>query len=352
MTAGAPFGLTPYGTEAMHVLRAEKGFVIVGQDTDGTMTPDDLGMAWIVNTGEGRLPRQAVARAGRHDPRGPQAARRPAPGRTPQRFLPEGTQLVAEAELPPPPVPMLGYVSSSYRSADARPRRSRWPCSRPAGRGSARRSTPSWTASTAPCEVVAPGVLRPGGGAPGWLRRALTARPPRRRPRGGWTPSRSPTSPRSTSAAPRTTRRGSGSPSNRTPSPATTARGVLWLGPDEWLVVGRPGHRGLARGRARGSARGHAPQRGRRDLEPDRDRARWRRALAAAGRGLPGRPRPGRRVVPGAVRADPVRPRPGPAPGAARPPRACSSVRRSPTTWSTASCSPWEHDARDAARGR
>ena len=32
----------------MHVLRAEKGFVIVGQDTDGTVTPDDLGMGWIV----------------------------------------------------------------------------------------------------------------------------------------------------------------------------------------------------------------------------------------------------------------------------------------------------------------
>ena len=37
--AGAPFGITPYGTEAMHVLRAEKGYIIVGQETDGTMTP-------------------------------------------------------------------------------------------------------------------------------------------------------------------------------------------------------------------------------------------------------------------------------------------------------------------------
>ena len=48
LSAGDPFGITPYGTEAMHVLRAEKGFVIVGQDTDGTVTPDDLGMGWIV----------------------------------------------------------------------------------------------------------------------------------------------------------------------------------------------------------------------------------------------------------------------------------------------------------------
>ena len=50
LAAGQPFGLTPYGTESMHVLRAEKGFVIVGQDTDGTVTPHDLGMSWIVRT--------------------------------------------------------------------------------------------------------------------------------------------------------------------------------------------------------------------------------------------------------------------------------------------------------------
>jgi sarcosine oxidase subunit alpha len=37
----------------MHVLRAEKGYVIVGQETDGTVTPDDLGMGWIVNPSKG-----------------------------------------------------------------------------------------------------------------------------------------------------------------------------------------------------------------------------------------------------------------------------------------------------------
>ena len=40
--------ITPYGTETMHLLRAEKGFIIVGQDTDATMTPIDLYMDWIV----------------------------------------------------------------------------------------------------------------------------------------------------------------------------------------------------------------------------------------------------------------------------------------------------------------
>ena len=32
----------------MHVLRAEKGFIIVGQETDGTVTPDDVGLTWAV----------------------------------------------------------------------------------------------------------------------------------------------------------------------------------------------------------------------------------------------------------------------------------------------------------------
>ena len=46
--AGREFDITQYGTETMHLLRAEKGFVIVGQDTDGTMTPLDLDLEWIL----------------------------------------------------------------------------------------------------------------------------------------------------------------------------------------------------------------------------------------------------------------------------------------------------------------
>src|SRR3546814_4301005 len=49
MTAGERYGITPYGTEAMHVLRAEKGYIIIGQETDGSVTPTDLGMDWIVS---------------------------------------------------------------------------------------------------------------------------------------------------------------------------------------------------------------------------------------------------------------------------------------------------------------
>jgi sarcosine oxidase subunit alpha len=48
IAAGEEFNITPYGTETMHILRAEKGFIIVGQDTDGSMTPADMNMDWVV----------------------------------------------------------------------------------------------------------------------------------------------------------------------------------------------------------------------------------------------------------------------------------------------------------------
>ena len=117
MEAGAPFGITPYGTEAMHVLRAEKGFVIVGQETDGTVTPHDLGMPWIVRKDEsdfiGRrsLSRPDTIRPGRKQLVGVVPVDRSA-------RLPEGVQLIRpEHQGSTPPVPMLGHVTSSYRSA-------------------------------------------------------------------------------------------------------------------------------------------------------------------------------------------------------------------------------------------
>ncbi len=114
MAAGEPFGITPYGTEAMHVLRAEKGYVIVGQDTDGTMTPHDLGMSWIVRkddsdfVGRRSLRRPDTAREGRGQLVGLLTE-------DPAVVLPEGAQLVEEPG-GTPPVPMLGHVTSSYRS--------------------------------------------------------------------------------------------------------------------------------------------------------------------------------------------------------------------------------------------
>lgn len=47
--AGADFGLMPYGTEALHVMRAEKGFIMIGDETDGTVIPQDLGLSWAIS---------------------------------------------------------------------------------------------------------------------------------------------------------------------------------------------------------------------------------------------------------------------------------------------------------------
>jgi sarcosine oxidase subunit alpha len=114
MAAGEPFGITPYGTEAMHVLRAEKGYPIVGQETDGSVTPVDLGMDWIVSkqksfVGKRSLARSDTARADRKQLVGliPD---------NPAELLPEGAQLVLDPSAPIP-IPMVGHVTSSYRSA-------------------------------------------------------------------------------------------------------------------------------------------------------------------------------------------------------------------------------------------
>ena len=49
MDAGAEFGVMPYGTETLHIMRAEKGFIMIGDETDGTVIPQDLGLSWAVS---------------------------------------------------------------------------------------------------------------------------------------------------------------------------------------------------------------------------------------------------------------------------------------------------------------
>jgi len=49
LAAGEEFGIMPYGTEALHVMRAEKGFIMIGDETDGTIIPQDLNMQWAIS---------------------------------------------------------------------------------------------------------------------------------------------------------------------------------------------------------------------------------------------------------------------------------------------------------------
>ena len=113
MEAGKEFNITPYGTETMHLLRAEKGFIIVGQDTDATMTPIDLQMDWIVSKkkydfiGKRSLYRSDTIREDRKQLVGLLTE-------NPNEILEEGAQIVAETNKQP--VEMLGHVTSSYFS--------------------------------------------------------------------------------------------------------------------------------------------------------------------------------------------------------------------------------------------
>jgi sarcosine oxidase subunit alpha len=116
MERGKPQGITPYGTEAMHVLRAERGFIIVGQETDGTVTPDDVGLTGLVGRSKAdfvgcrSLRRPDLVAAGRKQLVGLRTD-------APAEVLEEGAQIVAD---PAEPIPMrmLGHVTSSYWSTN------------------------------------------------------------------------------------------------------------------------------------------------------------------------------------------------------------------------------------------
>ena len=67
--AGGEFGITPYGTEALHVMRAEKGFIMIGDETDGTVIPQDLGLHWAISKKkEDFLGKRAQTRSHMTDP--------------------------------------------------------------------------------------------------------------------------------------------------------------------------------------------------------------------------------------------------------------------------------------------
>ena len=113
--AGQPHGMVEYGTETMHVLRAEKGYIIVGQDTDGTVTPDDAGLTWAIGktkadfVGKRSLERASMKAAGRKQLVGLRT-------RDPRVVLEEGAQVAAKKGQQPP-MQLIGHVTSSYASS-------------------------------------------------------------------------------------------------------------------------------------------------------------------------------------------------------------------------------------------
>jgi sarcosine oxidase subunit alpha len=115
LEAGRSIGVMPYGTETLRILRAEKGYPIIGQETDGTVTPFDLGMDRIVSRKKDFIATRSYARA---DTR--RAVRKQLVGLVPvdgATMLVEGAQLVAgDASLHELPVPLIGHVTSAYES--------------------------------------------------------------------------------------------------------------------------------------------------------------------------------------------------------------------------------------------
>ena len=89
LDAGKELGIEPYGTEALHVLRAEKGFIVIGDETDGTTTPIDVGLDGLVSKKKADFIGKRSLEQSYLKGAEPQAARRPAHGRT-NDVLPDG----------------------------------------------------------------------------------------------------------------------------------------------------------------------------------------------------------------------------------------------------------------------
>jgi sarcosine oxidase subunit alpha len=114
MAAGKDFGLEPYGTEALHVLRAEKGYIVIGDETDGTVTPIDVGLDGLVSKkkadfiGKRSLEQSFLKGKNRKQLVGLLTE-------DPNEVLPDGAYAVREVK-DKPPMEMIGQVTSSYMS--------------------------------------------------------------------------------------------------------------------------------------------------------------------------------------------------------------------------------------------
>jgi sarcosine oxidase subunit alpha len=114
LAAGAEHGITVYGTEALHVLRAEKGFIVIGDETDGTVTPNDVGLDGLVSKkkadfiGKRSLEQSFLKAPGRKQLVGLFTE-------DPKEVLPDGAYAVRDVQ-DKPPMQMIGQVTSTYYS--------------------------------------------------------------------------------------------------------------------------------------------------------------------------------------------------------------------------------------------
>jgi sarcosine oxidase subunit alpha len=109
LSAGEPFGIMPYGLETLQVLRSEKGYIIVGQDTEGTTTPYDVGLGWLLSKEKDFIGKRSFARPALQAPDRLQLV-----GFLPADssfVLPEGAGLVSKVTAPP--MQIQGHVTTS-----------------------------------------------------------------------------------------------------------------------------------------------------------------------------------------------------------------------------------------------
>jgi sarcosine oxidase subunit alpha len=108
LAAGEPFGIMPYGTEAMNTLRVEKGHVVIGAEIDGRATASDLGMEKLLNPNKWCVGKPLLARPALNGPDRWQLVGLKAVEGT---QIPRGGKLVADPDRATPN-PMLGHVTS------------------------------------------------------------------------------------------------------------------------------------------------------------------------------------------------------------------------------------------------
>jgi sarcosine oxidase, subunit alpha len=109
--AGQAFSLTPYGVEALMILRTEKGYLHLGADTDGTTFPGDVGL----DRGIAKKTANFVGRRSLRRPVATDEDRMQLVGLLPldrSTRLPVGAHIALHA----PPAEIEGFVTSSVFS--------------------------------------------------------------------------------------------------------------------------------------------------------------------------------------------------------------------------------------------
>jgi sarcosine oxidase subunit alpha len=116
VAAGEEFGAMPYGTETLHILRAEKGFIMIGDETDGTVIPQDLNLHWALSKKkDDYLGKRAQERPHMADP---DRWKLVGLESTDGSVIPDGAYAVADGDNASGQRNMIGRVTSSYHSAN------------------------------------------------------------------------------------------------------------------------------------------------------------------------------------------------------------------------------------------